>query len=141
MKQQKHHVVPLSIGGRDYKSNWLYVSCADHKLIHSTLDIPYSTVRKYRACMNNQMFTPTEKQANAQSKIERMFFSRVEFIPKNILQKQILDKLREDTRAIYKESNFAYPTHKPASTLQGEVNAELKKRKRLYTHLCGGQPL
>lgn len=140
-KKQRHHNVPLSIGGRDKDCNKFDVDKDDHKLIHDTLDVPYNTVRKYRAVMNEGVFNPGEKQALAQSKIEKMFFSRVKFIPKNNLQKSILDKLREDTRDLYKTFNQPYPQHKATGSLQEEVEAELEKRKQLYIHLTGGQPL
>ena len=139
-KKQRHHVTPLSIGGSDHQSNITLVEKDDHKLIHDTLDVPYNTVRKYRGVMNERMFKPGKRQARAQARIEQLFFTRVKFIPKNQLQKAILDKLRENTRYLFEMYEQPYPNHKPVNTLQGEVEAELRKREWLYMYVVGANP-
>ena len=134
---QTHHNVPLSIGGRDVRANKVSLKTEDHKHIHNTLDVPYNTVRRYRGVMNENMFTPTKKQARAQKRIESLFFARAKFLTPR-LGKIVLDKLREDTRDMYKQHEQEYPTHKPTGNLQGEVDAEIEKRGNLYMYLVGG---
>jgi hypothetical protein len=41
MGVEKHHVIPLSIGGMDIPENILKISTENHKKIHQTLNIPY----------------------------------------------------------------------------------------------------
>ena len=130
-------MTPLSIGGRDKKSNIVSIPVEDHKLIHNTLDVPYNTVRRYRGVMNENAFNPGERQARSQKRIESLFFSRAKFLTPR-LGKVVLDKLREDTRDMYKEHDQVYPEHKPTGNLQGEVDAEIEKRGRLYMYLVGG---
>lgn len=139
MRMERHHVTPLSIGGRDKSCNILTLSKEDHRLVHDTLDMPYNKVRSYRKVINTQMFKPTVKMARAQARIEEIFYSRLRFLP-NRLQKLIKDKVEEDTRDMYKlySADFGTPL---TGTLLDCFSQILDKRKALYIHLVGGQPL
>lgn len=138
-KTNRHHVTPLSAGGRDKSCNILVLSVEDHRLVHDTLDVPYNTIRKYRKVMNESMFTPTERMALAQAKIESMFYARLKFLP-NRLQKKIKDKVDEDTRDLYRTYQLPFGDA-PSGTLLEIFEKLLQKRKALYIHLVGGQPL
>lgn len=137
MGKQKHHVTPLSLGGRDVKQNWLYLEKDDHRLVHDTLDIPYNTVRKYRAVMNQNLFNPTEKMARAQARIESLFFSRLSYLP-NRLQKAIKDKVEEDSRDMYKEHGLNFPEVK--GNLITAFKQILNARKELYLSVLKKPP-
>ena len=139
MRTNRHHVLALSLGGRDKPCNILVLSVEDHRLVHDTLDIPYNTVRKYRAVLNQDMFRPTERMAKAQARIESLFFARLKFLP-NRLQKKIKDKVEEDTRDLYRTYQLPFG-NTPSGTLLEIFDTLLQKRKQLYIHLVGGQPL
>lgn len=132
-------MTPLSLGGRDKQCNILSMPVEDHRLVHDTLDIPYNTVRKYRSVLNEHMFQPTERMANAQARIESLFFARLKFLP-NRLQKLIKDKVDEDTRDLYRTYQLPFGDA-PSGNLLEIFDQLLQKRKALYIHLVGGQPL
>ena len=85
------------------------------------------------------MFQPTERMAKAQARIESLFFARLKFLP-NRLQKIIKDKVDEDTRDLYRTYQLPFG-ESPSGSLLEIFEQLLQKRKQLYIHLVGGQPL
>lgn len=134
---ERHHTIPLSLGGCDVIENILSLKHKDHRLIHDTLDIPYNTVRKYRTVMNQDMFSPTVKMAKAQARIESLFFARFEFLPER-LQKCIYETVFDDTERMYIKYNV-----KMKNVADGSYNEQMQQilllRKNLYIHLVNNR--
>lgn len=130
MKTNRHHNVPLSLGGNDVKENIITIGEDDHKLLHETLDIPYPTVRRYRAVMNNMPFLWCEGKAKAQTRIEQMFFSRLAFLP-TYLQIKIYESLILDTARLYEVCNVEFVHNKIKIPTEG-VRHLLIQREMLY---------
>ena len=84
-KKERHHVIPLSLGGTDTPENIVLITQRDHKVYtHGILDIPSRTVRDYRAKCNQFMFVEPLKAFEETVKIQRIYFSRIDHIPKHL---------------------------------------------------------
>lgn len=55
MVSEKHHVIPISIGGWDIGQNMIVVSKQEHADIHKTLNIPYQFIREFREKTNHKL--------------------------------------------------------------------------------------
>lgn len=131
MRQERHHNLPLSLGGRNVPSNTVMLPHDEHRLLHDTLDIPYNTVRKYRGVLNEDMFKPTMTTVNAQYRIEKLFFARYKFLPKN-LQVIVYDKLLEETKSIYKKYDKEFTLPKDTGVKEDNLYALLHLRFLLH---------
>jgi len=85
---ENHHVVPISISGWDVIENQFLVSISDHKLIHSTLNIPYSNIRKFRR-LTNHVLVPNIVYMEQLEYVQRLYFEGIEKLPVILYDKHV----------------------------------------------------
>lgn len=81
---QKHHVIPLSLGGYDMAENLISVTEKNHKLIHSTLNVPYDWIRTFRKRTNHIIVNPDEKYVHELRKLHLEYFKNIGSLPQHL---------------------------------------------------------
>ena len=90
MSKEGHHVIPISIGGFDWKENIIKLSREEHKLIHDTQNIPYTLVRKFRKQTNHMMHMNSKAYVKELRDIHLAYFEsrRLRTLPKGLIYVQ-----------------------------------------------------
>jgi len=85
---ENHHVIPISIGGWDVIENQFLVRIQDHKLIHNKLNIPYSSIRKFRQ-LTNHVLVPNVVYMEQLEYIQTLYFEGLEVLPQELFEKHV----------------------------------------------------
>ncbi len=108
-KTEVHHVTPICMLGHDWVENTMIVTEYEHKLIHATLDIPYSKIRTFRKKTNHLPSRSSQQFVNELRKVHVAFFEKVNLLPPK-LRNKMRDCIRETTKRIIREHSIELKT-------------------------------
>lgn len=108
-KKEKHHCTPVCMEGHDWDENIMMVTEYEHKLIHATLNIPYSKIRYFRKKTNHMTSKTSQSYVNELRKVHLAFFEKVDLLPPK-LRNAMRDCIRETTKRIIREHSIVLKT-------------------------------
>ena len=109
MKTERHHCTPVSLQGFDWEENIMVVSVADHKLIHSTMNVNYQKIRTFRRKTNHIIHRNSQAYIRLLKDLHLDFYKNVHKLPLR-LQNKMRDCIRDTTKRIIKEHGLSLRT-------------------------------
>lgn len=98
-KYEDHHVICLSLSGDDFKENIVRVTIYEHKLIHTTLNIPYYKLRRFRKATNHMIHRNSQQYVDRLRKLHLDYFKNINKLPVKLINLQ-RDSIRATTKRI-----------------------------------------
>lgn len=83
---QKHHVIPVSLGGFDIHENIIHLTESEHKTVHETLNVEYRSIRLYRLRTNHIIF-PNEYVVREMMKVHGLYFRNAPILKRWLIKK------------------------------------------------------
>ena len=80
-----HHIIPISLLGENKATNWFNITEQDHKILHSTQDIPYRYIRQFRN-RTNHILVPNSQLFLEKCKLWKHYFANPYIRPYEQLQ-------------------------------------------------------
>ena len=84
---ERHHVIPISIGGFDIQENIIHINIAEHKELHDTLNLGYESIRTYRRRTNNIIFI-NEYSVRELIKVQELYFRNAQHLKRWLIKRQ-----------------------------------------------------
>lgn len=125
-KTERHHVLCLVLLGPDWKENIITITKYEHDLIHSTLNIPYYKIRRFRMKTNHLVHRNSQEFVNLLKELHLDFFKNTKLLPVK-LQNMMRDSIRETTKRMIRDYQLILKLPKD--------NADIFKWLSIY-HYC-----
>jgi len=87
-QKEEHHVVPLSIGGPNWKENCVTLTQSEHKMTHDVLDIPYGMLRRFRKRTNHLLYMDTYFVEETK-RLHMLYFARMPMLQSALIAKHL----------------------------------------------------
>lgn len=71
--KDRHHNIPISMGGPDIPENIFWISRGDHEQLHANQKVPYSKIRRYRE-KTNHIIIPNNHCLDAETDLLLLYF-------------------------------------------------------------------
>ena len=84
---ERHHVIPISLGGFDIQENIIHITIAEHKELHETLNLGYESIRMYRKRTNNIIFI-NEYSVRELMKVQELYFRNAHLMKRWLIKRQ-----------------------------------------------------
>lgn len=82
---EKHHVVPVSIGGENFPENIVELERVDHEIIHAFLNVSHKSLRQFRLKTNHIAIKPNTYYVKELCSVQNLYFSKIVELPKNLI--------------------------------------------------------
>ena len=96
-KTERHHCLPLALGGTNERENIIVLKKTTHKLVHQVLNIPYKHIRSYRTKLNWKVLLD-EEVLEAERKMQLAYFENSEWLPQEEFKKHYINILLQAWR-------------------------------------------
>ena len=110
-KYEDHHVIFVAGEGYNWPENIIRVTVEEHKLIHKTLNIPYSKIRTFRLRTNHMVHKNSQEFVRELKKVHLAFFNNLHLLPQK-LQDRMRNSIREQTLRMIREYRLELKTPK-----------------------------
>ncbi len=84
---EAHHVIPISLSGFDIPENVIHITTNEHKELHNTLNLGYSSIRLYRKRTNSIIFI-NEYSVREMIKVQELYFKNTPNLKRWLIKKQ-----------------------------------------------------
>ena len=98
---ERHHVIPISLGGFDIPENIIHITPNEHKELHDTLNLHYNSIRTYRKRTNSIIFID-EYSIREMMKVQELYFKNSENL-KRWLNKRQAESLQAQTQYLVRQ--------------------------------------